>query len=57
MEKERYENKYGRNSQKAIFLASLEASVIATILTSPLWVIKTRVLLNTNTEKTVKKMR
>jgi len=52
MEKQRYENKFGKKSQMAIVFASLEASIIATVLTSPLWVIKTRLILNTKTETT-----
>ena len=53
MEKARYERKFGEKSQRAIVLASLEASIIATVLTSPLWVIKTRLILNTKTDRTV----
>jgi hypothetical protein len=32
----------------ATAIASLEASIITTIVTQPFWVVKTRVLLNTN---------
>lgn len=32
----------------SVALASLEAGVIATIVTQPFWVIKTRMLLNTD---------
>ena len=32
----------------AVALASIEASVIATVATQPVWVIKTRMLLNVN---------
>ncbi len=31
---------------KAVTLSSIEASVAATIVTQPLWVVKTRMLLN-----------
>jgi len=33
-------------------LASIEASIAGTIITQPLWVIKTRMLLNTTTRIT-----
>jgi hypothetical protein len=33
---------------KAVTYASLEAGIIATISTQPFWVIKTRMLLNTD---------
>lgn len=32
---------------KAVSFASIEASVIATLITQPIWVVKTRMLLNT----------
>jgi hypothetical protein len=33
---------------KAVTYASLEAGIIATVVTQPFWVIKTRMLLNTD---------
>ena len=42
-----YEKK-GLQKMESVTLASIEASGIATLVTQPIWVIKTRMLLNTN---------
>lgn len=34
----------------SVALASLEAGVLATVITQPFWVIKTRMLLNTDSK-------
>jgi hypothetical protein len=46
-QKSRYEKIYGMQSQKPIIYASIQSSIITSIVTSPLWVAKTRVVLNT----------
>jgi solute carrier family 25 (mitochondrial folate transporter), member 32 len=42
-----YEGK-GLKKMDSVALASVEAGVIATIVTQPMWVVKTRMLLNVN---------
>jgi len=42
-----YEGK-GLKKMDSVALASIEAGVIATVVTQPMWVIKTRMLLNVN---------
>ena len=38
----------GTEKMKSVAFASAEASIIATLATQPIWVIRTRMLLNTN---------
>ena len=54
MLKEKNGEKYGYGSQTTIILSSSQAGISATILTSPLWVVKTRLLLNTDKDENVK---
>lgn len=42
-----YEKK-GLQKMDSVALASIEAGVIATVVTQPMWVVKTRMLLNVN---------
>lgn len=44
--KKHYENK-GLEAMHAVTYSSIEASIVATLVTQPVWVIKTRMLLNT----------
>ena len=45
--KHTYEQK-GLKTMDAVTLASIEASLLTTLITQPIWVIKTRMLLNVN---------
>lgn len=45
--KKHYEQK-GIEVMNAVTYSSIEASVVATLVTQPIWVIKTRMLLNTD---------
>ena len=45
--KDAYEEK-GYNKMKAVTYASTEASILSTLITQPIWVIKTRMMLNMN---------
>ena len=38
----------GMNTMKAVTLASIEASFMTTLVTQPIWAVKTRMLLNVN---------
>ena len=38
----------GTTTMKAVTLASIEASFMTTLITQPIWVVKTRMLLNVN---------
>jgi solute carrier family 25 folate transporter 32 len=38
----------GYERMKAVTRASVEASILCTLITQPIWVVKTRMLLNTN---------
>jgi solute carrier family 25 folate transporter 32 len=42
-----YENK-GYDTMNAVTIASTQASILTTLVTQPIWVIKTRMLLNCN---------
>lgn len=41
-----YEKKLGK--MDAVALASIESGIAATVITQPMWVVKTRMLLNVN---------
>lgn len=45
--KSRFE-RAGYDTMKAVTRASVEASILCTLVTQPIWVVKTRMLLNTN---------
>jgi hypothetical protein len=42
-----YQNK-GWDTMDAVTIASMQASILTTLVTQPIWVIKTRMLLNCN---------